>query len=323
MRTHCNQFAMTGCLLLAVSYAPGQTQPSTTTIPRSQYDPMAAAHAQGKAQPQSTTIIPRSQYDPMAAAHAQGKAQPQSTTIIPRSQYDPIAAAQAQGQVWQQSDTWYEFFLKRINPTDFDYGACFEERRRAFLEASVTNPYFWYSFWVTIWAVLASTAYAKRCIDQAREQNLTDEMMADLYNHDQYSREATREAIDKYNRHIEQCNRVIEAAESGRPLVASGSEAEPTANSQQLADQLTAITRERDKLQGELGEKSRIITDLSLRVEAVSRKTNGNGDATVGPEIQAGSTAGQSDSARLMSHINYLQQQLYAERQKNKRLKGA
>src|SRR5579859_832946 len=298
MRRHFNQLATTACLLLAVSSAPGQTQPSTTTIPRRQYDPMAAAQAQGTAQPRSTTTIPR-------------------------SQYDPIAAAQAQGQVWQQSDTWYEFLLKRINPTDFDYGAWLEERRNNFLEASVKNQYFWYSFGITIWAVLVSTAYAKLWIDQGREKNLTDEMMTDLYNHDLYSRQSARDAIAKYNCHIEQCNRVIEAEESGKPIPASGSEAEPTANSQQFADQLTAITRERDKLQGELGEKSRIITDLSLRVEAVSRKTNGDGDATVGPEIQAGSTAGQSDSARLMSHINYLQQQLYAERQKNKRLKGA
>jgi len=273
MRTHCNQFVMTACLSLAVSSALAQTQPSTTTIPRSQYDPMAPA--------------------------------------------------QAQGQVWQQSDTWYEFFLKRINPTDFDYGAWLEERRNNFLEASVENQYFWYSFWMTIWAVLASTAYAKRCIDQGREQNLVDEMMTDLYNHDLYSRQAARDAIAKYNQHIEQCNRAIEAAESGRPVVASGSEAEPTANSPQSADQLAAITRERDTLRKELGEKAIIVTDLSLRVEAVSKKTNGNGDAVDAPEVQASSNAGQSDSARLMSHINYLQQQLYAERQKNKRLKGA
>ena len=298
MRRHFNQLATMACLLLAVSSAPGQTQPSTTAIPRSQYDPMAAAQSQGKAQRQSTTTIPRSQYDPMAAA-------------------------QAQGQVWQQSDTWYEFLLKRINPTDFDYGAWLEERRSNFREASVENPYFWYCFWLTIWAVLASTAYAKRCIDQGRERDLTDEMMADLYNHDLYSRQAARDAIAKYNQHIEQCNRVIEAAESGRSLVASGSEAEPTANSQQVADQLAAMTRERDTLRRELGEKAIIITDLSLRVEAVSRKTNGNGDAVDAPEVQARSNAGQSDSARLMSHINYLQQQLYAERQKNKRLKGA
>lgn len=258
----------------------------------------------------------------LAVSSALGKAQ-QSTTTIPRSQYSPMAAAQAHGHLQQQPDTWYDFALKRFNPNNFDYGKWLEARRRTFLEATVKNPYFPYSFSITVGFLLLMVVHFKLRIDRRRERVLTEEMMVDLYNHDAYSRKAAREAIDRYNQHIEKCNRVIEAAESGRSLVASVSEAEPTANSQQLADQLVAITRERDKLQGELGEKTRIITDLSLRVEAISKKTNGNGDAADTGEVQASSNAGQADSARLMSHINYLQQQLYAERQKNKRLKGA
>jgi len=267
MRRHFNQFVMTACLLLAVSSAPGQTQPSTTTIPR--------------------------------------------------SQYDPIAAAQAQGQVWQQSDTWYEFFLKRINPTDFDYGAWLEERRNNFLEASVENQYFWYSFWMTIGAVLASTAYAKRCIDQAREQNHTDDMMTDLYNHDLYSRQAARDATAKYNRHIEQCNRVIEAVESGRPIPGSGSAIEEL--NEKLNDvtaKLDAANQEKDKLQTELDAKRHVTTNLSTRVEALGKPGNGHATDT------SGAQQGSASHSELMRELNNTQQQLYAERDKNKRLKG-
>ena len=41
---------------------------------------------------------------------------------------------------------------------------------------------------------------------------ITAEMMTDLYNHDQYSRDVAGQAIQKYNEHIERCNRAIEAA---------------------------------------------------------------------------------------------------------------
>ncbi len=42
-------------------------------------------------------------------------------------------------------ETWYEFLLKKCNPSDFDYGAWLEKRREAILEASVKEPHFWYS----------------------------------------------------------------------------------------------------------------------------------------------------------------------------------
>jgi len=46
-------------------------------------------------------------------------------------------------------DTWYEFLLKKFNPTDFDYGAWLEQRRKALLESTVREPRFWYSLSAT------------------------------------------------------------------------------------------------------------------------------------------------------------------------------
>ena len=37
-------------------------------------------------------------------------------------------------------------------------------------------------------------------------------MMADLYNHDLYSRDIAEKAIEKYNQHIKRCNRPIQVA---------------------------------------------------------------------------------------------------------------
>src|SRR5438552_1823182 len=62
-------------------------------------------------------------------------------------------------------EPWYERVLRRINPSNFDYGAWLEERRVAFLEATVTNRYFWYSFWVTMGLIITILAYAKHRSD--------------------------------------------------------------------------------------------------------------------------------------------------------------
>ena len=46
---------------------------------------------------------------------------------------------QSPRQPYPNRDTWYEFLLKQFNPSNFDYGAWLEQRRRAFLEATVKN----------------------------------------------------------------------------------------------------------------------------------------------------------------------------------------
>jgi hypothetical protein len=68
---------------------------------------------------------------------------------LPRAQYSPLAAEQARNP-HQQPQTWYEFALSRINAGNVDYGRLLEERRRAFLNATVENPYFVHDFVTTI-----------------------------------------------------------------------------------------------------------------------------------------------------------------------------
>jgi len=153
---------------------------------------------------------------------------------------------------------------------------------------------------------------------------VTAEMMADLYNHDLYSRQMASEAIEKYNAHIEQCNRGIEAAESadGRPGWGDSESSRLRTELQRVAAQLEATTQDRNKLQEELAQKSLIVADLSMRLDALSKKVNGPADRGVASPVNASSDR-SGDGARLVGHINRLQEELYAERQKNKRLKGA
>jgi hypothetical protein len=232
--------------------------------------------------------------------------------------------------VWAQSlrqphsgrGRWYEFLWKQFNPHDFDYGAWLEKRREAFLQATVKDPRFWYSLWVTTGLVLLVIAYTKLYLDHRRSMRMTAEMMADLYTHDLYSRQAAQEAIEKYNRHIEECNHAIEAAESGDGRLGWGNAATERlkAELERVAAQLEATTQDRYKLQEDLREKARIVAELSKRLDNLAKK--GNGARGAGSTTAASAPGDeQGDRTRLMGHINRLQEELYAERRKNKQLK--
>ena len=234
-----------------------------------------------------------------------------------------VRAQTPQGQNVRR-DTWYEFLLKQFNPHNFDYGAWLEKRREAFLEATTKQPYFWYSLLVTAGMLLMMAACTKLYLDHCRSMRVTAEMMADVYSHDLLSRQAATEAIEKYNQHIERCNRAIEASEAGdaRPGWGETQTGSLKAELQRVASQLEATTQDRNKLQEELRQKALIVADLSIRLDVLSKKVNGPRDTGSGA-AEPVSTSPNGDGARFVGQINRLQEELYAERQKNKRLKGA
>ena len=235
----------------------------------------------------------------------------------------PSVQAQAP-QRYVDRDTWYEFLLKQFNRSNFDYGDWFEKRREVFLQATVKEPHFWYSVSVTAGMLLIMVAYTKLYLDHRRSMRVTAEMMADIYSHDLFARQAATEAIEKYNRHIEQCNRAIEASEAGdvRPGWGDTQVDSLRVELQRVAGQLEATTQDRNKLQEELQQKSLVVADLSMRLDALSKKVNGPRSSGVGTGETVSADA-NGDCARLVGHINRLQEDLYSERQKNKRLKGA
>jgi hypothetical protein len=217
----------------------------------------------------------------------------------------------------RRQDTWYEFLLKQFNPSNFDYGAWIEERRQVFLDASVRNPYFKYSLGTTIALLIMAMLYTKQWIDHRRAMWITAEMMTDLYNHDLYSRDVAEKAIQKYNRHIERCNRAIEAAQHGVALPATTADTDQlNAQLQKTAGELNVANTENAALQEQLTQKSNVIVELSLRVDALLKKSGGN-LASLQPIDLSGA------DPNLIKHINDLQEQLVVERKKNRQLKGA
>jgi hypothetical protein len=232
-------------------------------------------------------------------------------------QLRPSSASAATEPLYQRRGTWYEFLLKQFNPDNVDYGAWIEQRREAFLDASERNAYFRYSATVTAALFVLATLYAKQWIDHRRSMWITAEMMTDLYNHDAYSRQVARDAIQRYNDHIERCNRAIEVTEHGVSTVGVDSDADRfRVELQSVTAERDSYQRERDLAKRDLAEKERLLADMSLRLDALVKKSNGTRDTAKAVELR-------SADQKLVQHINNLQEQLYAEKRENKRLKGA
>ena len=240
------------------------------------------------------------------ASHGQQEVQP-----------DARPRTQAARPTYQRRDTWYEFLLKQFNPSNFDYGAWMEERRQVFLDASVRNPCFKYSLGTTIALLIMAMLYTKQWIDHRRAMWITAEMMTDLYNHDLYSRDVAEKAIQKYNQHIERCNRAIEAAQHGTAIpVADAGHESCKVELNRVVDERDEYLRQLNDTKKQLTTKEQTLTELSLRVEGMSAKPVASGMAGAPVEL---TTA----DPNVVRHINNLQEQLYVERETNKRLKGA
>jgi hypothetical protein len=214
--------------------------------------------------------------------------------------------------LYHPSMTWYEFMLHQLNPHDRDYGAWLKERREALVDASIRNQYFWYGFWATVAIILLAAGLIKSLYDRRKEKRIMDDMMEEVKGHDAYSRQAAHEAIQRYNDHIGLCNRAIEMSEAGEAAI-PGDGSQPISLKVQLdaeKQKVSGLESERLRLETELKQKAALVTDLSNRLDAVSKQIGGNGSDPSAPSI-----------AEMVRQINSLEQHLYAERENNRRLK--
>jgi hypothetical protein len=248
-----------------------------------------------------------------AIAHASGSER--TTESAPqKSRTDAAVGIQSP---YQRQDTWYEFVLKQFNPNNVDYGSWLEQERRKVIELRLKNPYFLYSFWITVALLVATAVCVKQRVDHRCAMWMTAEMMADLYNQDAYSRQIAQEAIERFNQHIERCNRAIEQGETNTGAAAGSSETEQLRTElMRVAEERDRAIRDRDVAREELRRKSEVLADMSVRLDAATSKTG----AAVSTAKAASDV--RSADARLVTHINNLQEQLYSERNSNRRLRG-
>ena len=90
--------------------------------------------------------------------------------------------------LYQQKDDFFHASTRLVNPHDIDYGAMIEQRRQAFLDASVANPFFWYSALTTALLMALMIAYGLRVMDEKRRLWRAAEILTDVWNDSELAR---------------------------------------------------------------------------------------------------------------------------------------
>jgi hypothetical protein len=187
--------------------------------------------------------------------------------------YSPLAAA---GGYRRHRETFWEFWWHRINPRNFNYGAWVEQRRQVFLEQAGSNRYFWFAFWELAGVCFLLLWATKERMDRKDTEWEAAECLADLANYADYCRRNALEAIEQHNAHIEVCNRVIESAQTGRPMASGGnSESDWKAEADRLGAELAQKIADIARLTAALEQKTATVNDLSARVDELARNQNG------------------------------------------------
>ena len=233
----------------------------------------------------------------------------------PAAQYSPLAA---QGGYRGQRTTWYDALFHSLNPKNIDWGMNFEQRRAAFLESTIANKYFVFCAFLVLCFYAAVLAIGWIAWDHKKDIRYFETELVKARNWATYWKSRAIEAITKHDGHIEKCNRVIEAGESGIPVGDAAEAIDLRLELERTRSELQNVTSEKLRLKSELDEKARTISELSLRVDAVTRRI-GNGK----PDNGSAGTAGSDDKAALVARINRLETALATATQENRRLKGA
>jgi hypothetical protein len=221
-------------------------------------------------------------------------------------------------RLYEHNLDFYEFVLHQLNPNDKDWGAWYEERRASLIDAALHDPSFWYCLGLTLafFAILA--ALLKSRSDQKRQYDIMGERLEEVCKFAANSHQVALDAIDKYNTHIELCNRAIEAEEAGlTTAVAGGSQnAQPQTNPTKTREEMELQKRDKTRLESEASHTATTTPDRPNGAASPNNKGGNNGQGNESPNPL---TPSYNDVVR---QINILQQQLIAEQDKNKRLKG-
>ncbi len=233
---------------------------------------------------------------------------PTTSSLAPHTA-DAAAAPPSRLGLRSQPSFWDDS-LKMIRDGGWDIGSWLAYRRRLLVEASLTNRYFW--FCITSYAanvLLIYLFYASRVSEDRKIWKAT-EAMTDLWNWALYADWTARNAIAKYNKHIERCNRVAEG-ESAR-----------AAKEKTTDDELIRVKNERDAIRQELTaarqeitERDQAIAGLNTRVDELAKSICGGGDSQLTVQLM--------EKVNMLTTRNqHLDQQLKSAQEKLGQLAG-
>lgn len=215
--------------------------------------------------------------------------------VNPNQPYRPVPLNRASSR-----ETIFEFYLRALNPRQVRWGDEIDRRLVRLAEQSVLNPYFRWSA-IQTGGILLLLLVCWVWWDKMRQIKwVAAECLADAINAKRIAEDRALEAIRLYNRHIEQCNRVIESQESGLPG------ASPTDTWRQevltLKNKLTAEEAKSMRLQKALEDRELLQAGLEQRLRQletlVQERQNGANAELVARLQRAESQLGDKKSPK-------------------------
>ena len=208
---------------------------------------------------------------------------------LPAERYSPLAA---RGGYTKSRTSPLDAMIHALNPRDVNLGSVWEERRRVWLENAGAHRYFWYAFSATALLILSWFSLAWLHTDRVRERWQLAEHAADALRYAEYCKHRAQEAIGRYNEHVEKCNRVIEAEESGITTPETANLEDYRREIQRLKSDGDAKDLQVARLEEQLAQKSTQLNNLTERITEAERRLKNraapqeNGNAALADRIQ-------------------------------------
>ena len=206
-----------------------------------------------------------------AAQQPQDRPQEETRLVNEVESAAPASPVQPRRSVW-------DFALEALNPRQIRWGDELDRRLAELAEHSAGNPYF------RLCAVQAALNLILLLIswlwwDKARQIKwVAAEALAEAINAQRMADAKAFEAIDRHNRHIELCNRVIEAQESG--VGADQPSDDAREKIRDLQTQLAAERANGARLEAEAKRRNQLQPQLERRIEQLeSRMRDGRDGA--------------------------------------------
>jgi len=179
--------------------------------------------------------------------------------VNPNQPYRPVPLNRAPSH-----ETIFDFYPRALNLHQIGWGDEIDHRIARLREQSILNPYFrWCAIQTGVILFLLLVCWV--WWDKMRQIKwVAAEYLADAINVKRIAEEKALVAIGQYNRHIDQCNRVIEGQESGLP----GANSTDTWRQEVLTlrNKLTAEEAKSTRLQKVLKDREAVQASLEQRL---------------------------------------------------------
>ena len=162
----------------------------------------------------------RHSFDGYSGATIVGQ-QPQEGQMAPGTMRSPAARYFASGRPrWlsKPSDDLVRRHAAFTKPEDIDWGKRWEQRRETLIENTFGNKYFIFCAFLLLLFYTALLAIGWIAWDHKKDIGYFETELVKARNWATYWKGRAIEAITRHNEHIEKCNRVIEAGETGIPV---------------------------------------------------------------------------------------------------------